>query len=485
MKIAIISDIHENFHNLILALQAMEQHDIEQILCLGDLMNSGIAKLLATQDIPVFMIWGNNDGERVEIVQAAMRDNSQLTISTNTYDFIELGGRHIFISHYDDLAVPMAQSGKYDAVFYGHNHIEAVDQTGDCWVVNPGEIAASKTKRATFAIYDTEAHTVDIIELQNTISLKTPLMEEYFKEHGRKMGLRSNKAFSLEDSDLNIIPESSLVFQTLRQAAVSAKAVVFSGLPGVGKSLYINQFKHTAASEGRKVTVIQWDVARKAFETPLIEERFPMGDGVVHDGVKLSAGAWLLATVKAWMESHQEDKSQLLLIEAPLVGHRFIELAQVQSDKELELFLSSSAFQVICPIPSIRVRAKIEADRAAQIAEDAKVWSGAKPSVMLMLWKRICGIANDYGRSIPMDGQPPYDPDVYEFVFRKILKHRQFIPLHIDEIYQVDVQDEAALHQAGSLQTDPTTADLYAGMILEQYPSDEEIAEVVSRWYLT
>ena len=52
MKIAIISDIHENFHNLILALESMATHNIEQILCLGDLMNSGIAKILAAQDIP-------------------------------------------------------------------------------------------------------------------------------------------------------------------------------------------------------------------------------------------------------------------------------------------------------------------------------------------------------------------------------------------------------------------------------------------------
>jgi len=62
MKIAIISDIHENFHNLILALQQMDQYDVHQILCLGDLMNAGIAKILMAQDIPTYMIWGNNDG---------------------------------------------------------------------------------------------------------------------------------------------------------------------------------------------------------------------------------------------------------------------------------------------------------------------------------------------------------------------------------------------------------------------------------------
>ena len=53
MKIAIISDIHENFHNLILALQEIQKREVEQIICLGDLMNAGVAKVMATQAIPV------------------------------------------------------------------------------------------------------------------------------------------------------------------------------------------------------------------------------------------------------------------------------------------------------------------------------------------------------------------------------------------------------------------------------------------------
>ena len=172
MKIAIISDIHENFHNLILALQEMEKHNIQQIICLGDLMNSGIAKLLATQKIPVYLIWGNNDGEKVEITLVSKKENSVLTVSTNVYDFLEFDSRKIFISHYEDLAIPMAKSGDFDAIFYGHTHIQQKEKMNDCWVVNPGEIAAGKTKKATFAIYDTATNEVEIITLKNSISFK-------------------------------------------------------------------------------------------------------------------------------------------------------------------------------------------------------------------------------------------------------------------------------------------------------------------------
>ena len=489
MKIAILSDIHENFHNLIVALQEIDQLEVEQIICLGDLMNSGIAKLLAAQRLPVFMIWGNNDGEKVDITLASKRANSSLTVSSNVYDFLVFGGRKIFISHYPDLAYPMAKSGEYDAVFYGHTHIQKTDRIKNCWVVNPGEIAAGKTKKATFAIYDTNENKVEIITISNAISLKTPLMEAYFKQHEEALCLRSTAlkqaGIPTEKNMLSsIIPESSPVFSTLKKAAETAKAVVFSGLPGVGKSLYINQFQRIAANAGKKVTVIQWDIARKAFETIAIAKRYPMGDGVVHNGVKLCAGKWLTDTIKDWLTTHQEA-SELLLIEAPLVGHRFIELAKVQEDVVLETFFKSPAFQMIVPIPSKRVREKIEADRRAQIAEDAKTWVGAKPSVMLMLWKMICGIANEFGKNIPMDGQPPYDPAVYEFVFGKILQHRHFIPLSIDEIFAVNVENEADLHNTGSLAADEITAKKCCDFVAATYPSDADLDAVVDGWYLT
>ncbi len=483
MKIAIISDIHENFHNLILALQEMEKHNIEQIICLGDLMNSGIAKLLATQAIPVFMIWGNNDGEKVEITLAAKRENSALTVSTKVYDFLAFDNKKIFISHYEDLALPMAKSGEYDSVFYGHTHLIQKEKIGDCWIVNPGEISAGKTKKATFAIYDTSANQIEIIELKDAISLKTPLMEAYFKKHGPKMGLRSKKAMGLMNEKASIIPNTSPVYKILENAVNTAKAVVFTGLPGVGKSLYINQFQVIAKAKGKKVTVIQWDVARKSFETKEIAKHYPIENDEVHNGVKLSVGAWLLDTIKNWLAEHQQG--DLLLIEAPLVGHRFIELAKLQSDKVLEDFFKSDAFQMLIPIPSKKVRTKIEADRKKQVAEDAKTWMGAKPSVMLLLWKMICGIANEFGKNIPMEGQPPYDPKVYEFVFGKILQHRHFTPLHINEIYKVNFENEADLHNTGSIAASEKVANEYAAALRQKYDGMEEIDAIVDRWYLT
>lgn len=199
MKVAIISDLHENFHNLIRAIESFETYDIEQILCLGDLMNAGLAKVLGAQDIPVYLIWGNNDGEKVDIVRTSYRENSSLSVSLNVYDFINIDQRKIFISHYDDLAHPMARSGDFDAVFYGHNHLKKVEKINDTWVVNPGELCAQKTGVCSYAIYDTTNNSVEIIELDNIISLKSEFVDDYFKRNMDKLGFRSKDSFLINN----------------------------------------------------------------------------------------------------------------------------------------------------------------------------------------------------------------------------------------------------------------------------------------------
>jgi len=182
MKIAIIADIHENFHNLVLFLKQIKQYDIKKIIFLGDFMNNGIAKVLASSDVPVIAIWGNNDGDRVAITKTSLSKQSNMAIGFDTYDFLEIDNRKIFITHYPLLAKPMAKSGEFDAVFYGHNHRKNMDKVNDCIILNPGEISAHKTGNASFAIYDTKTNDAEIIEIEGSISTKTEETVEYLEK---------------------------------------------------------------------------------------------------------------------------------------------------------------------------------------------------------------------------------------------------------------------------------------------------------------
>lgn len=182
MKIALLSDIHENFHNLLRAIQQAKEIGVSEILCLGDLINPGIAGVLARCGLPVYTIWGNNDGDRVLIMRAAQAAESQLTLSDKTYDFLERDGRRIFITHYTELARPMAKSGDFDLIGYGHDHQKFYGREGNCHIVNPGEISGHLTGNVTFATYDTADHEVAFITVDDAITLRTPLVAQYFQK---------------------------------------------------------------------------------------------------------------------------------------------------------------------------------------------------------------------------------------------------------------------------------------------------------------
>ena len=61
---------------------------------------------------------------------------------------------------------------------------------------------------------------------------------------------------------------------------------------------------------------------------------------------------------------------------------------------------------------------------------------------MLILWKMIYNIAQYFENKAPIKNQPPYDPKIYEFVFSTLLKHRNFIPLYVDELFSISIDNE-------------------------------------------
>lgn len=181
MKIAVISDIHENAHNLVLFFKEIEKYNIEKIIFLWDFINNGIAKLLAASKIPIFAVRWNNDWDKVAITKTSLLDWSNLEVGFSTFDKLEIDWRKIFLTHYPMLAKPMAKSGDFYAVFYGHNHEKNIENINNCLLLNPGEISAHKTKTASFAIYDTEYNSWEIYELDQSISLETDLSSYHRK----------------------------------------------------------------------------------------------------------------------------------------------------------------------------------------------------------------------------------------------------------------------------------------------------------------
>jgi hypothetical protein len=182
MKIAIISDIHDNAHNLVQALELIYKSDAEKIIFLGDFVGAAIANLLVSSEIPVFAIWGNNDGDRALITKFSLGEKSNLEVGFDIFDTFEIDGKKLFLTHYPFIAKSMAKSGDFDAVFYGHNHLKHKERIGNCLLLNPGEVGAYKTGEPTLAMYDTQTNDAEILKIPNSITANTKISQKKFKE---------------------------------------------------------------------------------------------------------------------------------------------------------------------------------------------------------------------------------------------------------------------------------------------------------------
>lgn len=148
-----------------------------------------------------------------------------------------------------------------------------------------------------------------------------------------------------------IIPQNSDLYHTLNAAAQQRRIVLFAGLPGVGKSLYLQQLSLLAHENGRFLHSLQWDVSRLAFEVEAILSRYPEVDSITHPIIRKAVGLWARQGVQQWHEAHP-DPRHMLVGEVPLVGNRLVELAQRQDDGVEPLLASEqTTFFFARPLP--------------------------------------------------------------------------------------------------------------------------------------
>lgn len=167
MKIAILSDIHDNLWNLKAALAAV--HDSDVLLCCGDLCSPFVMDELARFPRDVHIVFGNNDADLFRITR---KSTDRVRVYGEFFE-AELGGKRFAMNHFDYLARPIAASGLYDVVCYGHNHRFAVERTGKTVLINPGPIMGAafytgewKDVPATFVIYNSEDDAVSAYRIE-------------------------------------------------------------------------------------------------------------------------------------------------------------------------------------------------------------------------------------------------------------------------------------------------------------------------------
>lgn len=287
----------------------------------------------------------------------------------------------------------------------------------------------------------------------------------------------------MDYSSFVIIPKESTVHQTLDKLASKARVVCFSGLPAVGKSLYTQQFSYMALSKGREITTLQWDRARQAFETSPILSKYPEMDGITHPCIRKACGLWARKAVYEW-NTRNIDPRALLIIEAPLIGNRLVELA-VPARDECEDFLRGQDVQFVLPVPTAEIRAAIEARRRETSVDPRheQEKADANPFVVAILLKELSEVGVRLGY-LGSSEWHLYNPSLYEYVYSAVLKYRNLNILKVDFLVASpdSVYAFAGPEKKQMVPGEKETAD-YLMEVEFAFSSAEDLRASVDNWY--
>ncbi|HYW41265.1 MAG TPA: metallophosphoesterase family protein [Bryobacteraceae bacterium] len=166
MRIAVLSDIHDNIWKLAAALDSVRGADA--LICCGDLCSPFIVHQMGRAFAnPIHIVFGNNDGDLFRITANA-RKYGHIQIHGEMFRG-ELGGRRVAVNHYDNIARAIAASGEFDVVCFGHNHVYEVARVGGTLAINPGSIMGATFGAdggrtdvlSSFMVYSTESGEVE------------------------------------------------------------------------------------------------------------------------------------------------------------------------------------------------------------------------------------------------------------------------------------------------------------------------------------
>jgi putative phosphoesterase len=164
MKIAVISDSHDDRDRFRQATLLAKDDGAQSILHCGDIVAPSTLAEAKVSGLPVHAIHGNNTGDLVMMSHITNRPDGHLNYYGQDAE-LKIHGKKIFLVHYPHYARAMARTGEYDIVCYGHDH-----RYNEEWLenmignstllLNPGSVAGLDGP-ASFMILDLENMTVE------------------------------------------------------------------------------------------------------------------------------------------------------------------------------------------------------------------------------------------------------------------------------------------------------------------------------------
>ena len=185
MKIMIASDIHGSAYYCRKMLQRYQEEKAGKLILLGDLLYHGPRNDLPKEYAPKQVIAMLNE-KKQEIL--CVRGNCEAEVDQMVLEFPVLAEymilfeaeRMFFITHghvHNKEHLPMLGNG--DVLIHGHTHIQALEDCGDFFYINPGSVSIPKAgNQNSYMIYEDGTFSIRNLEGQEIASLTLPSKKE-------------------------------------------------------------------------------------------------------------------------------------------------------------------------------------------------------------------------------------------------------------------------------------------------------------------
>lgn len=157
MKLAIISDTHDNFKAVDLVLDYLVSNEIELLISCGDVAKAEVLEYIRKKfNKTIYVVLGNADIDTENFQDKNAKIFKKIGL-------INVDGKKIFFIH---KPADIKNDDSYDYIFYGHTHRPDLKQKGKTLIVNPGNVAGLMYK-GSFAVLDTKTGKLELILLEN------------------------------------------------------------------------------------------------------------------------------------------------------------------------------------------------------------------------------------------------------------------------------------------------------------------------------
>lgn len=169
MDIGVISDSHDQIHQLEKVVDKLNAHNVELVIHCGDWVSPFTLVYLKALKAPIKGIFGNNDGDKIRHRQLAQHLQLNIQVEERFLQ-LKVDNKNIAVIHGEDpeIVKALVTCGNYDLVLHGHTHQPIKTYHQQTLSLNPGSLLEKTTPQitgASFAIYNSSSHTASHHEL--------------------------------------------------------------------------------------------------------------------------------------------------------------------------------------------------------------------------------------------------------------------------------------------------------------------------------